>query len=483
MLKQTQAHKQIQKLLPQIIQKQSLLTINTLALEQIVKQEIINNPLLEEIDESAEQNEKNDDSDNDLEFDEKKVTSEDEEFDTDSYVDSDMEGFKTYDYNEKENKFNYDNLWTSRVSMKDNLLTQLHLSDITEKDILIGEEIISALDDEGYFRDDPADIAQDLEINKVGTKHENEKFTVDDVIRVLKLIQTFEPVGIASRNLQECLLIQLEESATDFKIKNICKEIINNKFEEFRLKNYEKLMKELNISAEVLNRAFDIIHKLNPKPGALLDISESVYIIPDIILKKEENEYRIEINDRGIPTLKISNAYKNILDSQISNKDEKEFVKNNYDRAKWFIDSILSRRETMIKVMSSILKRQYDFFESNGKHLKPMLEKDVAEDIGMDISTVSRTVRGKYVQTDFGIYELKFFFSYHIRSSNGDDISNKLVKEKIQEIVDNESKDLPLTDDEISKELNKFGLKIARRTVTKYRESLNISKARLRRKL
>ncbi len=483
MLKQTQAHKQIQKLLPQIIQKQSLLTINTLALEQIVKQEIINNPLLEEIDESAEQNEKNDDSDNDLEFDEKKVTSEDEEFDTDSYVDSDMEGFKTYDYNEKENKFNYDNLWTSRVSMKDNLLTQLHLSDITEKDILIGEEIISALDDEGYFRDDPADIAQDLEINKVGTKHENEKFTVDDVIRVLKLIQTFEPVGIASRNLQECLLIQLEESATDFKIKNICKEIINNKFEEFRLKNYEKLMKELNISAEVLNRAFDIIHKLNPKPGALLDISESVYIIPDIILKKEENEYRIEINDRGIPTLKISNAYKNILDSQISNKDEKEFVKNNYDRAKWFIDSILSRRETMIKVMSSILKRQYDFFESNGKHLKPMLEKDVAEDIGMDISTVSRTVRGKYVQTDFGIYELKFFFSYHIRSSNGDDISNKLVKEKIQEIVDNESKDLPLTDDEISKELNKFGLKIARRTVTKYRESLNIPKARLRRKL
>ena len=256
-------------------------------------------------------------------------------------------------------------------------------------------------------------------------------------------------------------------------------------FEEFRLKNFEKLIKDLQIDIDVVNKIFELIGKLNPKPGLSEDIEDNHYIYPDLIVRKENNEYKVELNDKHIPSVKLNNMYLKLAENKknLYDKSAKEFVKNNYERARWFLDAIKSRRMTMLKVMNSILKRQIEFFENMGENLKPMYEKDIADDINMDISTISRTVRGKYVQTSFGIYELKQFFSNYIRNDEGDDVSTKEIKNKLKEIIGNENPKSPLTDDDLTKELNKAGFKIARRTVAKYRESLKIAKARLRRKI
>jgi RNA polymerase sigma-54 factor len=493
MLKQTQSQKQIQKLIPQIIQKQNLLAVPTIALEQIVKQELEQNPFLEEIDDIAEDSEevKDKEDENQGEDSEKQVSDEDikiesaskedEEFDTDDFVESDLEGYKAYDENTTKEKVNYENLWSSKISLKENLLSQLHLSDLSDKEMVIGEEIIWSLDDEGYFKDSPEEIIADLEKQKSIIGLKNETFTAEDFDRVLKYIQSLEPVGIASRTLTECLLAQLNEANLDKKTKTICIDIISNHFEEFRLKNFEKLMKLFNIGTGDINVIFDLISKLNPKPGYTTDNSDSIYIYPDIIIYNEEGEFKVELNDKSIPSLRLNDMYNHLM--KTGDKQAKDFIKTNLERAKWFLESLRSRKETLLKVVYAILYRQTDFFEQRGKNLKPMLEKEIAEDISMDISTVSRTVRGKYVQTDFGIFELKHFFSYHIKNDEGTDISTREVKVKISEMIEKEDHASPYTDDDLVNELTKFGFRIARRTVAKYRESLKIPVARLRRKL
>jgi len=308
---------------------------------------------------------------------------------------------------------------------------------------------------------------------KYGTEYENESFTLDEVKTVLDLIKRFEPVGIASRNLVDCLLTQLDELAIDSRIKNLCDKILNNYFEEFRLKNYEKICKELQVDQETVNKVFDTISKLNPKPGISESLIDQTYIYPDLIVTKKDEEYIVTLNDKGIPQLRLNNGYRNMIMNEKTKltKETKDFVQVNFERAKWFLDAIKSRRETMMKVMNSILIRQFDFFENKGEGLKPMYEKDVAEDINMDISTVSRTVRGKYVQTDFGIYELKFFFtdfgiyelkfffSNYLKNEDGDDISTKEIKNKIKEIIEKENSAKPFTDDDLANELNNLGFK------------------------
>lgn len=496
MLKQTQSQKQIQKLIPQIIQKQNLLAVPTIALEQIVKQEIEQNPFLEEVDDITEETDESvdakekdetiqgEDSEKSISDDEIKVESsskEDEEFDTDDYVESELEGYKAYEENTYKEQINYENLWSSKVTLKENLLSQLHLSGLSDKEMLIGEEIIWSLDDEGYFKDSPDEIIADLEKQKNNLGFNNDSFTTEDFDKVLKYIQSLEPVGIASRTLTECLLAQLNDADLDKKTKSICIDIITNHFEEFRLKNYEKLMKLFNIGTGDINVIFDLISKLNPKPGYASDSSDSIYIFPDIIIYKENDEFKVELNDKSIPSLRLNDMYNHLM--KTGDKQAKDFIKTNLERAKWFLESLRSRKETLLKVVYAILYRQTDFFEQRGKNLKPMLEKEIAEDISMDISTVSRTVRGKYVQTDFGVFELKHFFSYHIKNEEGTDISTREVKVKISELIEREDHASPYTDDDLVNELTKFGYKIARRTVAKYRESLKIPVARLRRKL
>jgi RNA polymerase sigma-54 factor len=486
MLKQTQSQKLLQKTLPQIIQKQSLLAIPILSIEQMVRQEMEQNPFLEEIDDYAdeqelEQKENADEPEKEAEEVEKK----EEEFDMDDFVNSEIDGYKTEDYETSQKSMNYENVWKSNLSLKDSLLSQLHLSGMDEKSVFIGEIIIGNLDDEGYIRETDEEILLDIEKHKIDTEFEKTEFSIKEIWSVIDEIQMFEPSGIASRSLRECLLKQIDQLNNNADIKELAKRVLNEFFEEFRLKSYEKLMKELNVEIETVNKIFELISKLNPKPGYIGDAIDNHYIYPDLIVRKENDEYKIEINDRNVPVLRLSKAYRDLTDrmGRKADKSAKEFVKTNFERAKWFIDAIKSRRQTMLKVMNSILKRQREFFDNMGENLKPMYEKDVAEDIQMDISTVSRTVRGKYVQTDFGIYELKYFFSNYLKTDEGDDISTKEIKAKIKLIIENENPYKPMNDDDLTKELNKLGFKIARRTVAKYREAMKIAKARLRRKL
>jgi RNA polymerase sigma-54 factor len=485
MLKQTQSQKLSQKILPQIIQRQSLLAVPTMALEQLMKAEMELNPFLE--DEALEtedtQTEEKEASAEETETTEE--ASKDDEYNWDDYFENESDGYKTQNEPQPNDKVNYDNMIKEDFSLTDSLTSQLYTSNLSDKQTFIGDHIIGNLDDDGYLRETDEELKVELEVAKSGTEFENENFTIEEIREVFEVIKKFEPIGIASRNLVECLLIQLDELALDSRIKKLCDRVLNDYFEEFRLKNYEKICKELNVDQNTVNKIFETISKLNPKPGAAQTGSEQGYIYPDLIVTKQNDEYVVSLNDKGVPNLRLNNAYKNMIlnDKQSLNKETKDFVANNFERAKWFIDAIKSRRETMIKVMNSILIRQYDFFEKMGEGLKPMYEKDVAEDIQMDISTVSRTVRGKYVQTDFGIYELKFFFSNYLTNEEGDDVSTKEIKNKIKEIIGGEDSTKPFTDDELAKELSKSGYKIARRTVAKYREAMNIQKARLRRKL
>jgi RNA polymerase sigma-54 factor len=486
MLKQSQSQKLLQKTLPQIIQKQSLLAIPILSIEQMVRQEIEQNPFLEEIDDLADEQdaeEKVTEEEHEKEVEE--LDKKEEEFDMDDFANSEIDGYKTEDYEYSQKTINYENIWKSGLSMTDNMISQLHLSGLSEKDVFIGEAIIGNLDDEGYIRETNEELLADIDKQKEGTEFEEEVFTFREILSVIAEIQTFDPPGIASRSLRECLLKQIDLLQNNADVKEIAKRVLNEFFEEFRLKNYEKLMKELNVEIEVVNKIFELISKLNPKPGYIGDAIDSHYIYPDLIVRKENNEYKIEINDRNVPVLRLSKTYRDLTDNlgRKGDKSAKEFVKTNYERAKWFLDAIKSRRQTMLKVMSSILKRQKEFFDNMGENLKPMYEKDVAEDIRMDISTVSRTVRGKYVQTDFGIYELKYFFSNYLKTDEGEDVSTKEIRAKIKEIIEAENPYKPLNDDDLTRELNKLGFKIARRTVAKYREAMKIAKARLRRKL
>jgi RNA polymerase sigma-54 factor len=492
MMKQTQSQKQVQKALPQLIQRQNLLAIPTLSVEQLIRQEMEINPFLEDEEfaeeEQVEEKEEEpivEDSGTEEEIVETDKVELENEFDVDDYLNSETDGYKAEGYETSSKDTNFENIWKTPVTMRDNLFSQLNLAGFSEKEIFIGELIIGYIDSDGYMREETANILNDIENIKKGTEFEDEVFSEKDIHGVLCKIKKFEPTGIASRNLRECLLAQVDTINAEEELKSFCRKILTDYFEELRLKNYEKLLKELSTDIDTLNKIFDLIGKLNPKPGNLIDSSDNHYIVPDLLVIKDNDEYKVELNDRHLPPLRINSAYVKLINGQKKkiDKNTKEFIKNNYERAKWFIDALKSRRLTMLRVMHSILKRQREFFDSDGEHMKPLFEKDVAEDISMDISTVSRTVRGKYVQTDFGIYELKYFFSNNVKSDEGDDISSRELKSKLKDIIQNENPLKPLSDDDLTEELIKLGFRIARRTVAKYRESMKIPKARLRRKL
>lgn len=309
--------------------------------------------------------------------------------------------------------------------------------------------------------------------------------------KVLKMIQTLEPVGIATRNLQECLLVQIRNSSYDPYYSYIAEKILNEHFEDFANKRFEAIQKNLNLSKETLRSTIDLIQKLNPKPGeGNIDAEEINQITPDFLIEKVEDNYIVTLNDRSVPSVTISKSYLEMIDSKkrkrkISEREKEthKFLREKFESAKWFIASLQQRRITLMKIMRSILEKQYEFFESGPRFLKPMIYKDIAEEIGMDISTISRVVNGKYVQSPQGIHELKYFFSEGLSTDSGDEISNKHIKELIKEICDNEPKNNPHSDDKIASILQEKGIHIARRTVAKYREQLKIPVARLRKEL
>lgn len=486
MLQLNQKLSQQLQLLPQQILYQKLLLLNNLSLEQRIKEELDSNPVLEEVpvDEinQTQETEQSSEVESLLNEEIQSESQEIEAFTLEDFMNDNPEAFSP-DYQDEETEV-AEIPTPVRQSLNEQLMTQLRLLNLSPELFRLGEEIIGNIDEDGYLTTPLEDIVKDLEL------FENIKIPYDQAEKLLKQIQHFEPLGIGSRNLQECLLIQLEEKDINPKIKNIAKKILTDYFDDFTNKRYEALERNLKISREELKEAINVIQHLNPKPGeGTLTNTDVQQITPDLIVEKIDNKFVVYLNDRNIPQLRINPEYEMIIKKRykkIKSGDEKEikkFIKEKIDAAKWFIDAINQRKITLLRVMNLIVEKQRDFFEYGEKHLKPMVYKDIAEPLNLDISTISRVVNGKYVQSPVGIHELKYFFSEGLETENGEAISNKNVKLRIKEIIENEDKSKPLPDDEIAKILNKEGIKIARRTVAKYREQLGIPIAKLRREI
>ena len=372
-----------------------------------------------------------------------------------------------------------------KKSIRENLIDQLHMLDLTEEEIILGENIIGGLDKDGYFKQDLEKIVHELNL------FERTKVTVEDADKIIKQIQTLEPVGIATRNLHECLLVQIRNSSYDPYYSYLAEKILSEHFDNFANRRFDAIQKDLDLAKETLRTTIDLIQKLNPRPGeGNIDSEEMNQITPDFLIEKVEENYIVTLNDRSVPSVTISKTYLEMIDTKkrkkkISNREKEtyKFLREKFDSAKWFIASLQQRRHTLMKIMRAILEKQYEFFETGPRFLKPMIYKDIAEEIGMDISTISRVVNGKFVQSPQGIHELKYFFSEGLSTDSVDDISNKHIKELIKEICDNESKDNPYSDDRIASILQEKGIHVARRTIAKYREALKIPVARLRREL
>lgn len=460
MLKNSQGQVLQQKLSPQAIQAQLLLAIPTIALEQEIKKQLEENPVLED----------------NIDSEDKTETSPEENYDTENWNNyRERSNFSSNFSGTDEERTDY--LLNKQGKLKETPLEQIYAMGLEPDELIIAEEILGNLEDDGYLRITLDEIKEDIA----------EKYSIEPNMQkiesVLHTVQNIDPPGIAARNLQECLSIQLNDRSNDLTDddRELCLKMINEYFEEFKLKHFEKLAKLLDVNLEKINELFEIIHKLNPAPGKQ-DIAAD-YIIPDFIVKEVDGNLKVELTGSSKPGIKISKKYMEMLKDKSTGKDTKDFLKNKVESARWFINAIESRRETMLKIMNAIVNRQMEFFTSHGENIKPMFEKDIAEDINMDISTVSRVVRGKYVQTDFGIFNLKYFFSAAMKTESGEDVSNKIYMDKIRELIEKEDKSKPLSDDKIAEIMNNDGFSLARRTVAKYRENMKIPKATLRRKI
>lgn len=470
-----------QKLSPQQIQFIKLLQIPTAELDTRIEEEMEINPALEEgQDDDFDQKEEDP-------FDERDdYNDRDNELDIDSYIqDEDYAGYKMQgdgNYNEEER----DMPLATSSGLIDSLMQQFGYLSLTEEQRIIGLQLIGSIEADGYIRRSIQAIVNDLAFSQNIFADANE---IEDV---LHKIQSFDPPGIAARDLQECLLLQLRRKDPSDSCVGLAIRIIDEFFDEFSRKHYDKIQRRLNISDESLKKVVDIIIKLNPKPGSVEGESGTVqYLMPDFILTNNNNKLELTLNSKNAPELRISRSFADMLDtydkSKKQNKNLREtvsFVKQKLDAAKWFIDAIKQRQQTLLRTMNAIVQFQYDFFLTGDEsRLRPMILKDIAMLIDMDVSTVSRVANSKSVQTEFGIYPLKYFFSEGISTDTGEDVSSREVKNILKELIDAEPKLHPLSDDKLEKILNDRGYNIARRTVAKYREQLNIPVARLRKEL
>ncbi|RLD66475.1 MAG: RNA polymerase sigma-54 factor [Bacteroidetes bacterium] len=486
MLKQSLQQKLLQKLSPQQIQLMQLLQVPTIALEQRIKQEIEENPAL---DEGVEVEDDNDDFQNEDSTTEEQDNS-DDEFDFSDYLDDD----DTPDYKYQVNNRSKDDEdkqvpFVSGTTFHDLLRTQLGMRNISDQENDIALFIIGNLDDSGYLRRDLYAMVDDLAFTQ------NIIVDVKDVEEVLKIIQDFDPAGIGARDLQECLIIQINQLNDQDESSKIAYTILDRFFNEFTKKHYSKIIKRLDITEDQLKDAINIILDLNPKPGNSLNETSKIiqHVIPDFIINYDNGELLLTLNSRNAPELHISRKYKDMMEDYSKSKDKKEkkknrealtFVKQKIDSAKWFIDAIKQRQNTLISTMQAIMEYQEDYFmEGDETLLKPMILKDIAEIVHLDISTISRVVNSKYVQTPFGTFLLKTFFSESLSTDSGEEVSTREVKRILQDIIDQEDKRKPLSDDKLTKLLIDKSYNIARRTVAKYREQLNIPVARLRKEL
>jgi len=474
--------KLLQKLSPQQIQVIKLLEIPTMQLEQRIKKELEENPVLElesdnpsSVDENGV-NEPEDNSDID-----------NEEFSMEDYYED--EEIPTYKLNvnnySKDEKY-VDVPFSVGVSFSEFLYDQLRMADLTEEEQELAEYIIGNIDDDGYLRRDLMSISDDLAFNM------NIDVPEEKLEEILKVIHELDPPGIGARDLRECLLLQLNRKRGE--IYSLAKSIVKDFFVEFTKKHYDKIQAKLDLTEEELKAGIDQVLKLNPKPGSSYSNplnKSNQHIVPDFILELVDGELSLSLNQRNVPELKINDTYSDMLKtmsaSQKIQKNDKEamlFVKQKLDSAKWFIDAIQQRQTTLLLTMSEIINFQKEYFqEGDETKLKPMILKDIAERTNLDISTISRVSNSKYIQTHFGIYPLKYFFSEGLQKDDGEEVSTREIKKILEECIGNEDKHKPLTDEKLAQILKEKSYNIARRTVAKYREQLGIPVARLRKEL
>jgi len=492
MLRQTQTQKLAQKLSPQQIQLMKLLQVPTASLEERIKDELESNPALDV----------GSDTDNDPyglnEHNNESAGKQGEEGDQEYESNDDYEIVDVSDYLRDENELHGDYHLNEgyedddepktipvkvETTFSDYLNDQLGMLELDERRQEIAEQIIGSIDDDGYLRRDATSIADDLAFNKNIITEEEE------VRELIKLIQDFDPPGIAAEDLRECLLLQLKrlEESTSVKLATI---ILSEYFEEFTRKHYDKIKQRLKISEEQFREAINVILKLTPKPGSAFASADKLggYIIPDFFIFNNNGNLELTLNARNAPELRISEGYKEMLrtydSGQRKNKSQREalaFIKQKIDAAKWFIDAIKQRQHTLLVTMNAIMEYQREFFLTGSEaNLRPMILKDVADRIGMDISTVSRVANSKYVQTEYGTFVLKYFFSEAIVNDSGEEVSTREVKRILSELIAEEDKKKPISDEGLMELLSERGYNVARRTVAKYREQMDIPVARLR---
>ncbi len=480
-LKQHLTQKLEQRLSPQQIQLMKLLQVPTMELDQRIKQEIEENPALEEGADEVDDDFDNQDDDIDNDSDG------DDDFDLSDYLDDDVADYKTQANNSSKDDEERVIPLSGEQSFQEKLTEQLHLLDLDDKQFLIADILIGNLDESGYLNRDLEAIVDDLAFSM------NIDATEKEIEEILTLIQELDPAGVGARSLQECLLLQINRKQDGDIVRFTAKKILENFFEEFTKKHYEKIAKRLEIEDEDLKEAIDEILKLNPKPGGSMREAAKNYqqIIPDFMLFENEGALELSINGRNAPELKVSKEYESMLRSYAegakASKSDKEaltFVRQKLDSAKWFIDAIKQRQQTLLLTMDAIRHYQEAYFLSGDEtKLRPMILKDIADIVGLDISTISRVANSKYVQTNFGIYPLKYFFSESLSTDSGEEVSTREVKKILSNAIEGEDKRNPLTDEKLMELLKEKGYNIARRTVAKYREQLNLPVARMRKEL
>jgi RNA polymerase sigma-54 factor len=479
-LKQQLAQRLEQRLSPQQIQLMKLLQVPTMELDQRIKQEIEENPALEE----------------GIEFEEEEYEAQEEEynedenvieFDLSEYMDDESPDYKTQVNNYSKDDEERGIPLSGEQSFQDKLLEQLHLLDLDNTQFSIADVIIGNLDESGYLSRTIYALVDDLAFAS------NIYVTEQEVEAILKLVQELDPPGVGARDLRECLLLQLNRVHDGDITRYTAKKIVQNHFEEFIKKHYFKISEKLEIEEADLKDAIDVILKLNPKPGGSMKESTKPLqqVTPDFTVYELEGQLELSINGRNAPDLKVSREYENMMrsyaeGSKVSKTDKEAltFVKQKLDNAKWFIDAIKQRQQTLLLTMNAIMNYQRKYFLTGDEtNLRPMILKDIAELVGLDISTVSRVADSKYVQTNYGVFPLKYFFSESLAKENGEEVSTREVKKILLDAIEAEDKRNPLTDDQLVVVLKEKGYGIARRTIAKYREQLNVPVARLRKEL
>lgn len=480
MLKQQLQIKLSQKLSPQQIQLMKMIQLSTLELEQKIESEMGENPALESGMEkqSSENQESNFEEGEKIEAD---------EIDIDQYLsDDEIPSYKLYSNNYSSDDQERTIPVSGGISFHQHLSQQVGNLILSEDEFQIAEFIIGSIDESGYLRRSTEELIDDLAFTQ------NIIVTEEQIEKILKSVQTLDPPGVGARSLKECLQLQLEKKKKDRPEVELALEIIKNHFDHFSHKHYTQLQERIGISKEELKAALDLISKLNPKPGgALSSINQNTHIVPDFILTIEDGELHVALNQRNAPQLRVSNAYKDMLSGYSvapskskSQQEAVQFIKQKLDAAKWFIDAIKQRHQTLSLTINAILDHQREFFlTGDERKLRPMILKDIAEKVNMDISTISRVANSKYIDTPYGVKLLKTFFSEGLKNDEGEDVSTIEIKKILEQFIAEESKKKPLTDQTLSEMMKEKGYIVARRTIAKYREQLDIPVARMRREL